>query len=205
MDVDIPMMTRRNVMLAGAAGFAGGLLLNGVAPGAELAFAQDATPAVENVTTSGIGGGGVVPTGYGDASFALSAFALPGGDGAAPIFNGGFTLNDPAFADEPIFMVSQFFNQITAFSTSDPNAREIIGWATVNGRGPYPYLLQIGDDGLIGSGKDSFNLVFGKDALPFMDADAKNCECAGFRYSLRGTVTAGDIFIFPLALANPGQ
>lgn len=196
------MMTRRRAMLAGAAG----MLLGRLASGSGQVLAQDATAApVENVTADGIGGGGIVPTGYGDATFALTAFALPGPDGQQPVFNGGFTLNDPKFADEPITMVSQFFNQITAFSSARPNAREIMGWATVNGRGPYPYVVQVEDMGLIGKGEDTFNLVFGNDALPYIHTDAKKCDCGGFTYTLRGTVTQGDLVQFPLATANPGR
>lgn len=195
------MMTRRGVMVAGAAGLAFGVLGSGA--GQVLAQDETATP-VENVTADGIGGGGLVPTGYGDATFALTAFALPGADGQ-PVFNGGFTLSDPANPDEPIVMVSQFFNQITAYSTSQPNAREIMGWATVNERGPYPYVLQVEDMGPVGSGKDSFNLVFGNDALPFIHTDAKKCDCGGFTYSLRGTVAQGDLVLFPLTTVNAGQ
>lgn len=195
------MMTRRGVMLTGAAGLAIGVL--GTAGAGVMAQDETATP-VENVTADGIGGGGLVPTGYGDATFALTAFALPGADGQ-PVFNGGFTLSDPANPDEPIVMVSQFFNQITAYSTSQPNAREIMGWATVNDRGPYPYVLQVEDMGPVGSGQDSFNLVFGNDALPFIHTDAKKCDCGGFTYSLRGTISQGDLVLFPLTTVNAGQ
>jgi len=200
-------MTRRNVMLTAglAGGLASGMLLAGMAPGVGHALADEAeATAVPSVTTDGIGGGGVVPTGYGNATFALTAFALPDAEGK-PVFNGGFTLSDPNFSEEPILMVSQFFNEIIAFSTAQPNARQIMGWALVNERGPYPYMLQVSDIGAIDKGEDSFNLVFGNAALPFMKADAKNCDCAGFTYSLRGTVAQGDLIFFPLALTNPGQ
>ncbi|MGB3329082.1 MAG: hypothetical protein WBA46_09025 [Thermomicrobiales bacterium] len=195
------MMTRRSVMASGAAGLAIGMV--GLGAGRALAQSDTATP-VQNVTTDGIGGGGTVPTGYGDATFALTAFALAGADGQ-PVFNGGFTLSDPANPNEPIVMVSQFFNQITAFSPSQPNAREIIGWATVNDRGPYPFVLQVEDVGAVASGQDSFNLVFGNDALPFIHTDAKKCDCGGFTYALRGTVKQGDLVLFPLTTANAGQ
>ncbi|MGC4104742.1 MAG: hypothetical protein QM753_00085 [Thermomicrobiales bacterium] len=199
------MMTRRGVMLTGTAGLAGTMVLGGLAGGTTHVLAQDdaATP-VQNVTTDGIGGGGTVPTGYGDATFALTAFALPGADGN-PVFNGGFTLSDPTNPEEPIAMVAQFYNQITAYSTSHPNAREIIGWATINERGPYPFLLQVEDIGPAGSGQDSFNLVFGNAALPFIHTDAKKCDCGGFTYSLRGTVAQGDLVLFPITTANAGQ
>ncbi|MGN6483713.1 MAG: hypothetical protein ACTHMX_04855 [Thermomicrobiales bacterium] len=199
------MMTRRGVVLTGVAGLAGAMAIGQVGSGSGRALAQDATATpVQNVTTDGIGGGGTVPTGYGDATFALTAFALPGADGN-PVFNGGFTLSDPKNPEEPIQMVAQFFNQITAFSTAQPNAREIIGWATVNERGPYPFVLQVEDIGPAGSGQDSFNLVFGNDALPFIHTDAKKCDCGGFTYALRGTVAQGDLVLFPLTTANAGQ
>ena len=199
------MMTRRGVVLTGAAGLAGAMAIGQVGNGSGRVLAEDATATpVQNVTTDGIGGGGTVPTGYGDATFALTAFALPGADGN-PVFNGGFTLSDPKNPEEPIEMAAQFFNQITAFSTAQPNAREIIGWATVNERGPYPFVLQVEDIGPAGSGQDSFNLVFGNDALPFIHTDAKKCDCGGFTYALRGTVAQGDLVLFPLTTANAGQ
>lgn len=199
------MMTRRGVMLTGAAGLAGAMAIGGVSRGAGRALAEEATATpVENVTADGICGGGTVPTGYGDATFALTAFVLPGADGN-PVFNGGFTLSDPDNPAEPIAMVAQFFNQITAYSTSQPNAREIIGWATVNERGPYPFVLQVEDIGPAGSGQDTFNLVFGNDALPFIHTDAKKCDCGGFTYALRGTVAQGDLMRFPLTAPGAGQ
>ena len=188
-------MCRRQVVRIGAMGLAAGAVM--ALPLAHASAQETATP-VANVTTDGIGGGGMVPNGAGQAQFGLTAFALPGADGAAPTFHGSFTLTDMTDPVNPVQMVSEFFNQITAYSTDHPNARQIIGWAKVNGGGPYPFLLQVEDVGPAGSGKDTVNLVFGNDALPFLHTDAKKCDCGGFTYVLRGTVTEGDLVFFPL-------
>ena len=191
-------VSRRQVVGIGAMGLAAGALL--ALPVVNASARETATP-VANVTTDGIGGGGMVPNGAGQAQFGLSAFALPGAAGAAPTFHGSFTLRDMTDPVNPVQMVSEFFNQITAYSTDHPNARQIIGWAKVNGGGPYPFLLQVEDVGPAGSGKDTFNLVFGNDALPFLDTEAKKCDCGGFTYVLRGNVAEGDLVFFPLAAA----
>lgn len=189
-------LDRRQMVRIGAVSIAAGAVL--AVPRAH-ASAQDSATPVANVTTDGIGGGGMVPNGAGQAQFGITAFALPGADGAAPTFHGSFTLTDMTDPNNPVAMASEFFNQITAFSTDRPTARQIIGWAKVNGGGPYPFLLQVEDVGPAGSGRDTFNLVFGNDALPFMDTDAKKCDCGGFTYTLRGKVTEGDLVFFSLA------
>ncbi|HWV35090.1 MAG TPA: hypothetical protein VNZ55_05610 [Thermomicrobiales bacterium] len=196
MGEQIEMLSRRRLVGIGAMGVAAGAMLSLPAMAVN---AQDASGTPEaNVTTDGIGGGGSVPNGGGAAQFALTAFALPNPDGGEPAFHGSFTLKDESDPNNPIDMASQFFNQITAYSTDHPNARQIIGWANVNSGGPYPFLLQVEDVGPAGSGEDTFNLVFGNAALPFMHTDQKVCDCGGFSYSLKGTVTVGDIVLFPL-------
>lgn len=188
-------MGRRQMVKIGAVSLAAGAL---IAIPLTNVSAQDTSTPVANVTTDGIGGGGLVPNGQGKAQFGLTAFALPGADGAAPTFHGSFVLTDMTDPTNPVAMVSEFFNQITAYSTDRPNARQIIGWAKVNGGGPYPFLLQVEDVGPAGSGKDTFNLVFGNDALPFMDTSAKKCDCGGFTYALRGNLTDGDLVFYSL-------
>lgn len=193
-------VTRRGIVRGAAIGALATVAL--AAPGVRssaMASAQDsASTPVANVTADGIGGGGMVPNGAGKAQFGLTAFAVAGADGAEPTFHGSFMLKDLNDPVNPVDMASEFFNQITAFSKDHPNARQIIGWAKVNGGGPYPFLLQVEDLGTAGSGEDTFNLVFGNDALPFLDTEAKKCDCGGFTYTLRGKVAEGDLVLFPL-------
>ncbi len=147
-------LTRRGVVRAGAIGALATVALAApVLRASANARAQDtASTPVANVTTDGIGGGWMVPNGAGKAQFGLTAFAQPGADGAEPTFHGSFTLKDMSDPVNPVDMASEFFNQITAFSKDHPNARQIIGWAKVNGGGPYPFLLQVEDVGSAGSG-----------------------------------------------------
>jgi hypothetical protein len=131
--------------------------------------------------------------------FALTAFAVAGADGNAPVPMGSFTLQDITDPTNPINLVSTTMSQYAGFSTSKPNARQIIGWATNQGGGPYPFVLQVEDLGPAGSGKDTFNLAFGQEAVAFAAEGGFVCKCDGkFSYGLRGNVTDGDLTFFKL-------
>jgi hypothetical protein len=161
--------------------------------------AQDATgPPVEMVTTDGIAWGGTLISFGNEVPFSLAVFAREQ-EGAEPLVQGTFRLNDQTDPANPVMLESEVFNTITAFSTDAPNARQIQGWARVNGDGPFPFLLQVEDVGEPGAGEDTVNLVFGDAALPFLGGEARTCDCGGFSYSLRSNVVAGDLALFPLA------
>jgi hypothetical protein len=161
--------------------------------------AQDATaPSVEMVTADGIAGGGTLMNVGNEVPFSLAVFAREQ-EGAEPLVQGTFRVNDPSDPHNPVMLESEFFNSITAFSKEAPNARQIQGWARVNGNGPFPFLLQVEDVGEPGAGEDTVNLVFGDAALPFLGGEAKNCDCGGYSYSLRSNVVAGDLALFALA------
>jgi hypothetical protein len=187
------ILSRRHLMGAAGAGL-------GAVVRSRIGFAaQDApAPPVEMVTTDGIAGGGTLINLGNEVSFSVAVFAREQ-DGAEPLVHGTFRLIDQGDPNSPVVLESELFNSITAFSKNEPSARQIQGWARVNGNGPFPFLLQVEDVGEPGSGADTFNLVFGDAAVPFLGGDAKNCDCGGYSYSLRSNVIAGDLALFALA------
>jgi len=181
-------ITRRRFAAVSLAGLA--------ASGGRLAMAQDPPPTVEIITTDGIAGGGTLMNLGHEVPFSLAVFAREQ-EGGEPVVQGTFRLNDSS-PDNPVIIEGEFFNAVSAFSEEAPNARQIQGWARANGNGPFPFLLQVEDVGEPGSGEDTFNLVFGDAAIPFLGGEAKNCDCGGFSYSLRSNVVAGDLALFAL-------
>jgi len=157
------------------------------------------------VMTDGYAGGGTVPTPTGVAQFSLAVFARDRADGTGTIISGSLQLEDMSDPGNPVTMTSDELTSdeltsYSALSTSLPNARQVTGWAKVNGSGPYPFLLQVEDTVGIGEAADTFNLVFSNAALPFLPGDlGKACDCGGFSYSLRGTVATGDLARFEIA------
>ncbi len=191
-------ITRRGVVQLGAASLVAGVAARGSAPAVAT---QDDAGLPPLVMTDGYAGGGTVPSSLGEAQFSLAVFARDRGDGSPVALSGTFQLediNDPA---NPVTMTSDELTSYTAFSTDRPNARQVTGWAKVNGLGPFPFLLQVEDMAAVGDAADTFNLVFGDAALPFLPGNdaGKNCDCGGFSYSLRGTVASGDLARFALA------
>lgn len=175
-------LTRRAALgsaLAGlAAGAAGGLA------------AVSGAVAAEGV--DGIAGGGVVPSGAGEAQFSLAVVRVPR-EGQEPMLTGAFVLSDPNAPDGAALIQSTELSEFTAYSTERPSARQIIGWATVNGGGSFPFLLQVEDTSAPGAGEDTFNLVVGQAAAQFLAAQGKSCDCGQYSYGLRGALTTGDL------------
>ena len=191
-------ITRRSVMRLGAASLVVAAATSRHQTGAM--GAQDDTGMPPAVMTDGYAGGGTVPSSTGEAQFSLAVFARGRGDGSPVTLSGSFQLKDLSDPVNPVTMTSDEFTSYEAFSTDLPNARQVTGWAKVNGLGPYPFLLQVEDTAAVGDATDTFNLVFGDAALPFLPGDGgKNCDCGGFSYSLRGTVASGDLVRFALA------
>lgn len=57
-------------------------------------------------------------------------------------------------------------------------------------------MLQVEDLGDPGSGEDTFNLVFGEAAAPFLTGeDNSGCDCGGLGYSIRSNVVEGDLSV----------
>ena len=190
-------LTRRARLRTGAAGgasmAAARLQRNAAVQGQGTA---DMPPAV---MTDGYAGGGTVPTPTGDAQFSLAVFAREPADGTSATITGSFQLEDLSDPANPVTMTSDELTSYTAFSTSLPNARQVTGWAKVNGSGPYLFLLRVEDTAGVGDAANTLNLVFGEAALPFLPGDgSKACDCGGFTYSLRGTVATGDLMRFEI-------
>lgn len=191
-------ITRRGAVRLGTAGLVAGAIVS-LHPARAL-IAQDDTGMPPAVTTDGYAGGGSVPSATGEAQFSLAVFARDPGNGSPVTISGSFQLQDLSDELNPVTMTSDEFTSYTAFSTDHPNARQVTGWARVNGLGPFPFLLQVEDMAAVGDVADTFNLVFGDAAVPFLPGDGGTvCDCGGFSYSLRGTVTTGDLARFPLA------
>ncbi|MDQ3541233.1 MAG: hypothetical protein M3440_11130 [Chloroflexota bacterium] len=189
-------ITRRGAMQLGAASLVAVTLMRQ----AGASGAQDTPGLPPAVMTDGYAGGGTVPTATGEAQFSLAVFARDRGDGSPVTISGSFQVQDLSDPANPMTMTSDEITSYSAFSTSLPNARQITGWAKVNGSGPYPFLLQVEDTVAIGEAADTFNLVFGNAALPFLLGDlGKTCDCGGFSYSLRGTVASGDLARFEMS------
>lgn len=186
-------LTRRKMVGLSGAGVASALL-----GASRQALAQDSTPVVTDVTRSGIAGGGALQAINGEVSFSLAVFRAAGTDGE-PLVQGMFLLEDATDPMITVTIASLRFDTFEQLSEKSPNGRRIVGWATLNGAGEYPFLLQVEDLGTPGSGEDQFNLVLGADAEPFIsEAQASNCDCGGYSYGLRSALLSGDLAVFAL-------
>lgn len=159
--------------------------------------ASPASPVGGDVPRDAFSGGGTLRTAYGEATFSLTAF--PGVDSAGePVVQGSFVLEDQSESSNPVSILTEWLDSYGPYSASLPDARQIIGWARMNGADPVPFLLQLEDLGIPGGGEDTFNLVLGADAQPFLGGEAKDCDCGGISYSLRSNVVTGDLARFEL-------
>ncbi len=194
--MDARTISRRGVVRLGAASLVAGAAAQG---SVRAPRAQDDADLPPLVMTDGYAGGGTVPSSLGAAQFSLAVFARDRGDGSPAAPSGSFQLQDLSDPANPVTMTSDEFTSYTAFSTQRPNARQVTGWARVNDTGPFPFLLQVEDMAAVGDQVDTFNLVFGDAAVPFLPGNGSLvCDCGGFSYSLRGTVASGDVARFEL-------
>lgn len=184
----LPIPPRRAARLTRRAALGGALA--GLAAGTAGLGGAASVSAAESV--DGIAGGGVVPNGAGDVQFSLAVVQVPR-EGEAPMLTGAFVLSDPNAPDGAALIQSTELSEFTAYSTERPSARQIIGWATVNGSGSLPFLLQVEDTSAPGAGEDTFNLVVGQAAAQFLAAQGKACDCGQYTYGLRGSLTSGDL------------
>jgi hypothetical protein len=108
-----------------------------------------------------------------------------------------FTLSDRTQPGNPTVLQSTQLSRLEAYNDEAPGARQLIGWVTAGGTSAL-FLLQVDDVEGPGSGKDTFNLVVGSAAAPFLEDEEKAaCDCADYSYSLEGTVVHGDILVVP--------
>ncbi len=188
-----PTVTRRRLAAMTGAGIA-------ALVGGKAALAQDASPVASPASgspaTTGVAGGGTLQgLGGGAVSFVLAVVPVPDPVGVVSL-HGTFRLVDETEPSIPIVLESLRFETFGLLSPGSMQGRQIVGWASMNGAGEYPFLLQVEDLGEAGTEEDQFNLVFGADAEPFLGGEAKNCDCGGVSYSLRSRVVTGDITLF---------
>lgn len=164
--------------LAGLAGFAGLAHAAGAASGG----------------IDGVGGGGLVPLadGSGTAQFSLAIVQMA--DASAPVLAGSFVLYDAHASGGSALLQSISLAGFTAYAADRPAARQLTGNLSVNGDGAFPFLLQVE---AAAQGADSFNLVVGQAALPYLGNDSGtasvSCNCAAYSYALKGDVRGGKL------------
>lgn len=153
-----------------------------------------ATPRVDNASgIDGVAGGGTLSQNGVDVPFSLMAFSVPGPDGA-PVTGGFMRLVDKSTLNHPLLIEATEILSLAPLSAQSLTGRQVIGWGTLNMHGRYPFMLQVDDRGEPGSGEDTFNLVFGEAALPFLTGEDKSgCDCGGLGYAIRSNVIAGDL------------
>lgn len=162
--------------------------------------AQDSTPVATPILDAaggidGVAGGGVLRQMGVDVPFSLMAFSVPGRDGE-PVVGGFLRLVDDSTPNHPLVIEASEIVSIEPFSTQSTTGRQIIGVGTLNMNGRYPFMLQVEDLGDPGSGEDTFNLVFGEAAAPFLTGeDNSGCDCGGLGYSIRSNVVEGDLSV----------
>jgi hypothetical protein len=108
---------------------------------------------------------------------------------------GAFTLRDMTQPGNPTVLLSSQLNRLEPVSDDTPESRQLIGWVSTGAESAL-FLLRVEDLDGPGSGKDTFNLVVGGAAAPFLEGEEKAaCDCANYSYSVKGTVVSGDILI----------
>ncbi len=186
------MQSRRTVVLGAlAASFAVG----------RMATAQDSEGPEPPVFGDGVAGGGIFESPAGEGEFSLAAFAQDRGDGMAD-YVGAFSLEDPSAPDGPLVMTTQSLSGYIAPDDEKPEVRRVIGWATANGSGPFPYMLDVE---LPAEGEPeapaTLTVLFGDSAAILMgNGKEAACDCGGFDYRVKGTVTRGGVTRFAVPL-----
>lgn len=173
--------------LVGLAGFAGLATVAGAASGG----------------VDGVAGGGLVPLAGGSGSTQFSLAIVQVAAQSTPVLAGSFVLYDAHASGGAAILQSVALVDFKAYAADHPNARQLTGNLSVNGDGLFPFLLQV-EPATTAAQKDSFNLVVGQAALPYLGNDAGtagiSCNCAAYSYALKGDVQGGK-----LALVKAGQ
>lgn len=162
--------------------------------------AQDGTPVatpLSGVATGidGVAGGGTLSQMGVKVPFSFMAFSVPGLDGQ-PVVGGFMRLVDDSTLNHPLVIEATEIVSVQPLSPRSTTGRQVTGWGTLNMHGHYPFMLQVDDLGEPGSGEDTFNLVFGEAALPFLTGEDKSgCDCGGLGYAIRSNVTSGDLSV----------
>lgn len=178
----------------------GGMLAAIGAMTAAGASAQHATPVATPLAAGegdvdAVAGGGVLSQMGVDVPFSLMAFSFPGPDGE-PVTGGFLRLVDDSTPNHPLVIEATEIVSVGPLSAQSTSGRHVTGYGTLNMHGRYPFMLQIEDLGDPGSGEDTFNLVFGEAAAPFLTGEDKSgCDCGGLGYAIRSKVVEGDISV----------
>jgi hypothetical protein len=160
--------------------------------------AQDDQGPEPPVFGDGVAGGGTFESPAGEAEFSLVAFAQDQGDLPAD-FVGTFSLQDAAGPEGPLLMETQSLSGYSAPDEESPELRRVIGWATANGSGPFPYILDV-EFPVEGLSEDTtLTVLFGEAAAILMGTGKESaCDCGGFDYRVKGTVTRGGVNRFAI-------
>jgi hypothetical protein len=146
----------------------------------------------------GIAGGGTLESPAGEAEFSLVAFAQDRGDGMAD-YVGTFSLQDPAGPEGPLTMTAQSLSGYSAPDEEKPDIRRVIGWATANGSGPFPFIVDVelpAEGEQVGA---TLTILFGDAAAILMGTGKESaCDCGGFDYRVKGTVARGGVNRFAI-------
>lgn len=137
-----------------------------------------------------LAGGGAIETQLGTIDFGLVASADAAGE-----ITGQLSLRDLTQPGNPTVLRSTQLNRLEPISDDAPNGRQLIGLVST-GAETALFVLRVEDLAAAGSGKDTFNLVVGRAAAPFLEGEEKAaCDCADYSYSVKGNVVVGDILI----------
>ncbi len=142
----------------------------------------------------GVAGGGLVPLadGSGTTQFSLAVIQMP--DPKTPVLAGSFVLYDAHAEGGAALLQSVSLDDFKAYATNNPNARQLTGNLSVNGDGVFPFLLQVAAGAKAGE-QDTFNLVVGQAALPYLGNASVACNCAAYTYALSGPLSKGKLHL----------
>jgi hypothetical protein len=189
-------MTRRAAVSAAAIG---GAAIVGAGLGTRTNRALAAARQRSVTSTGGIAGGGLLEGPDASVHFSLFGTRVPLGEGDAEemIFSGRVILVDPL---QGWRMESVEVTSYGPIEGDDENARELRGTMAVTmgeATAEYPFVLRALDGGGPTEGEDTLTLAVGAAA-----EDAEGGATDVFSYELNGTVSAGDITLVEVALAE---
>jgi hypothetical protein len=139
------MISRRGALIAGAAGMAAFAAVPG-------SMAAQRAPVIQS--GGGIAGGGAIAlSDGGTASFSVFGSRFEVVDQDEPTIFGGLFITDATGKQLASLEVSNYEPV-----EGEENARHMTGFASIDGKGRYPFTLKMIDGGIPGEGKDRFQL-----------------------------------------------
>ncbi len=138
-------LSRRSALIAGAAGVAALTALPG-------SIAAQRAPVIQS--GGGIAGGGAIAlSDGGTASFSVFGSRFEVVDQDEPTIFGGLFITDSTGKQLASVEVTDY-----APVEGEENARQMTGFASIDGEGRFPFTLKLIDGGAPGEGKDQFQL-----------------------------------------------